>query len=149
VDIIRLTEELGEQFASRAEQMDQSFTMSVPEGRVHVSGSENQLRQVVINLLENALKFTPANGKISLTVEQSTDAITVTVSDSGIGIPPEDLPHVFERFHRGRNASEYSGNGLGLAIVKAIVSEHYGQVAIQSPAGQGTKVSIVLPTVQD
>ena len=151
VDIIRLTQELGEQFASRAEQMDQSFTMSVPDGSVYVSGSKTQLQQVVINLLENALKFTPANEKISLTVEPSTDAITLTVSDSGIGIPLEDLPHVFERFHRGRNASEYTGNGLGLAIVKAIVSEHHGQVAIQSPAGQGTKVSIVLPipTVQN
>ena len=151
VDIIGLIQELGEQFASRAEQMDQSFTMSVPDGSVYVLGSRTQLQQVVINLLENALKFTPANEKISLAVEPSTDAITLTVSDSGIGIPPEDLPHVFERFHRGRNASEYSGNGLGLAIVNAIVREHHGQVAIQSPAGQGTKVSIVLPipTVQD
>jgi signal transduction histidine kinase len=73
--------------------------------------------------------------------------LILSVSDSGIGIPPEDLPHVFERFHRGRNVSEYTGNGLGLAIVKAIVSAHEGKVTIQSQPGQGTQVSISLPTV--
>ena len=98
--------------------------MKLPDETVDIPGNETQLRQVIINLLENALKFTPAGGWISLSVEHSPDQVTLTVSDSGIGIPPEDLPHLFERFHRGRNASEYPGNGLGLAIVKAIVNAH-------------------------
>ena len=146
VEVIQLTREVGEQFASRAEQMDRGFSLELPNQSVLMSGNEMHLRQVLMNLLENALKFTPADGNIALDVDCSAGEVKLTVSDSGIGIPPEDLPHVFERFHRGRNASEYSGNGLGLAIVKAIVTEHNGRVAIQSQAGQGTAVSVVFPT---
>jgi two-component system, OmpR family, phosphate regulon sensor histidine kinase PhoR len=162
VNFTQIVREVGEQFASRAEQADRLFTMNIPEEPVQVLGNEMQLRQIVINLLENALKFTPNNGWISLqlTLEsasllanlrelapalQNRGVITMTVSDSGIGIPPEDLPHLFERFHRGRNASEYSGNGLGLAIVKAIVNAHKGDVAVQSEPGQGTSISVSLP----
>ena len=145
VDLIQLVRELGEQFASRAEQTDRSFTMNIPDEKISVLGNETQLRQILINLLENALKFTPVGGWISLRLEHSFDQITLTVSDSGIGIPPEDLPHLFERFHRGRNASEYPGNGLGLAIVKAIVSAHKGDVAVQSEGRQSTSITVSLP----
>src|SRR5258707_9612448 len=170
VDLIQLVREVGEQFASRAEQTERSFTMNIPNDAVRVMGNETQLRQVVINLLENALKFTPASGWISLqlTLEsasllanlrehtlmgtralavQNRDEITLTVSDSGIGIPPEDLPHLFERFHRGRNVSEFTGNGLGLAIVKAIVEAHGGIVRANSGgSGGGRGVMVGLMT---
>ncbi len=142
VDMIQLIREVGEQFASRAEQAERIFTMKLPEGNVHVQGHVTQLRQVLINLLENALKFTPAHGMISFDVERSADQITLTVSDSGIGIPSEDLPHLFERFHRARNVSEYPGNGLGLAIVKAIVDVHEGDVVVRSEENRGTAISV-------
>jgi len=119
--------------------------MELPEEAVHVDGNETRLKQVITNLLENALKFTPAGGWIALDLERVSDQIVLTVSDSGIGIPPEDLPHLFERFHRGRNASEYPGNGLGLAIVKAIVEAHQGKVAVHSETMQGTSISVALP----
>ena len=145
VDLTQLVREVSEQFASRAEQTDRTFTVDLPEEVVTVSGNEGQLQQVLINLLENALKFTPTNGWVSLNLEHSDNQIKLTVSDSGIGIPPEDLPHLFERFHRGRNASEYPGNGLGLAIVKAIVLAHRGNVSVESNPEQGTSVSVILP----
>jgi signal transduction histidine kinase len=145
VDLLPLVREVGEQFASRAEQANRLFTMKLPDEMVDVQGSETQLRQVIMNLLENALKFTPAGGWISLHLEHALDQVTLTISDSGIGIPPDDLPHLFERFHRGRNASEYPGNGLGLAIVKAIVNAHQGNVAVQSEPRQGTSISVSLP----
>ncbi|RPJ28478.1 MAG: sensor histidine kinase [Chloroflexi bacterium] len=145
VDLLQLAHEVGEQFASRAEQANRLFSMKLPEERVAVQGSETQLRQIAINLLENALKFTPAGGWISLHLEHALDQVTLTVSDSGIGIPPDDLPHLFERFHRGRNASEYPGNGLGLAIVKAIVEAHQGNVAVQSEPMRGTSIAVSLP----
>jgi len=146
VDLIQLVKEIGEQFASRAEQTDRSFTMNIPDDAVSVLGNETQLRQVVINLLENALKFTPADGQIILNLEQTDNEIRLKVSDSGIGIPPEDLPHLFERFHRGRNVSEFTGNGLGLAIVKAIVQSHSGKVEAQSPGlGEGSVFIMNLP----
>jgi signal transduction histidine kinase len=149
VEIIQIVREVGEQYASRAEQTDRSFTMNLPDGVVSVLGNETQLKQVVTNLLENALKFTPASGTVSLSLERSANQIILTVSDSGIGIPPEDMPHIFERFHRGRNVSEFSGNGLGLAIVKAIANVHKGRVAVQSRPMQGTSVSMSLPLIAD
>jgi signal transduction histidine kinase len=119
--------------------------MQLPDEPARVRGNETQLRRVVVNLLENAIKFTPANGTISLTLDRSADEIHLTVSDSGIGIPPEDLSHLFERFHRGRNASEYPGSGLGLAIVKAIVGLHQGTITAQSEEKQGATFTLSLP----
>ena len=145
VDFMQIVREVGEQFASRAEQADRSFTLNVPEAEIEVMGNETQLRQVAINLLENAFKFTPQHGSIAVELERSASEVKLQISDTGIGIPIEDLPHLFERFHRGRNASEYPGNGLGLAIVKAIVNAHKGEVAVQSEPMQGTSVSISLP----
>jgi signal transduction histidine kinase len=145
VDFVQLTREIGEQFASRAEQTDRSFVMNIQSDALDVMGNEMQLKQVVMNLLENALKFTPENGTISLDLQRSGDEVKLSVSDTGIGILSEDLPHIFERFHRGRNASAYPGNGLGLAIVKAIVTAHGGTVAVESQASHGTTIKISLP----
>jgi signal transduction histidine kinase len=147
VNFIQLAREVGEQFASRAEQAERTFTMSLPGDETQVNGNESQLRQVILNLLENSLKFTPAQGTISLALESQVDKVQLNISDSGIGIPPEDLPHLFERFHRGRNASEYPGNGLGLAIVKAILANHHGNIVVQSKPAQGTTVTLTLPRV--
>ena len=145
VDFIQLVREAGEQFASRAEQTEREFKLSLVDEPVIVMGRQDQLRQVLINLLENALKFTPRDGLVSVSLERFEDEVTLNVSDTGIGIPPEDRPHLFERFHRGRNVSEYAGSGLGLAIVKAIVSAHGGSVTVQSEPRHGTLVTISLP----
>ncbi len=149
LDIVQLAREVGEQYASRAEQTDRSYTTNLPDDPISVLGNETQLRQVLTNLLENALKFTPAGGWISLNVERSASQVTLTVSDSGIGIPPEDLPYLFNRFHRARNASSYAGNGLGLAIVKAIVTLHKGNVSVTSKLMQGASISTSLPLLQE
>jgi signal transduction histidine kinase len=145
MDIVQLVREVGEQVASRAEQAEREFRMSIFEGPAIVYGNENQLRQVLINLFENAIKFTPKTGSVSIKLERILNEVKLTVADTGIGIPPEDLPHLFERFHRGRNASEYSGNGLGLAIVKAIVAVHGGNVAVESKLMQGTIMVVSIP----
>ena len=145
VDFAELVREIGEQFASRAEQTEREFKLSLVDEPVIVVGHQDQLRQVLINLLDNALKFTPRDGLVSVSLERSENEVTLNVNDTGIGIPPEDLPHLFERFHRGRNVSEYTGNGLGLAIVKAIVSAHGGSVMVRSGPRQGTFVTISLP----
>jgi signal transduction histidine kinase len=142
IDFSQLVREVSEQFASRAEQTDHEFEAGPMAKNVTVIGNPEQLRQVMINLLENALKFTPVNGLISVAFEAVYDEAKLTITDTGIGIPPEDLPHLFERFHRGRNASNYAGNGLGLAIVKAIVAAHKGEVLVQSEVGKGTQVIV-------
>ena len=145
VDISQLTRETGELFASRAEQSERIFTMTVPDEVVLVYGNESQLRRVIGNLLENAFKFTPIQGNISLTLECMTNDARLIVSDSGIGIPPEDLPYLFERFHRARNVSAYPGSGLGLAIVNAITNLHRGTIIVRSDEKQGTVVIVTLP----
>jgi signal transduction histidine kinase len=95
-------------------------------------------------LLDNALKFTPEGGTINVTLRPTGESAELCVQDSGIGIPAEDLPHLFSRFHRGRNATAYPGSGLGLAIVRAIVASHGGQVTAEN-ASPGARFCVSLP----
>jgi signal transduction histidine kinase len=145
LDWASMTAEIGERFASRAEQAERSFTLDLPTSPLLIQGNALQLMRLLDNLLENALKFTPAGGTIRLGLERKDEFAVLCVADSGIGIPAEDLPHLFERFHRGRNSAEYPGTGLGLAIVKAIVELHGGQVKAQSAGrGQGSQFYVWL-----
>lgn len=145
VDFSQIVQEMSEQFASRAEQTDHEFKTTPSKGNILVCGNPDQLRQVLINLFENALKFTPAHGRITVALEADEDNATLTITDTGIGIPAEDLPHLFERFHRGRNTSSYAGNGLGLAIVKALVGAQGGKVSVRSETGKGTQMIVSMP----
>ncbi len=138
--------EAAERFASRAEQAERSFTLHLPESEIAVHGDRLQLHRALDNLLENALKFTPKGGSIELQMQQKDDQVILIVTDTGIGILPEDLPQLFSRFHRGRNSAEFPGNGLGLAIVKAIATAHGGQVQVESAGKeQGSRFTLVLP----
>jgi signal transduction histidine kinase len=98
-------------------------------------GDADRLRTAIANLLDKGLKFTPAGGTVVLGVRADGKLARLWVSDTGIGVPHEDMPGLFERFHRGRNASAYDGSGLGLAIVKATAELHGGTVLAQSGDG--------------
>lgn len=148
LDLRQLVAQIGERFASRADQANRNFNLTLPDSEAIILGNATQLDRAMSNLFENALKFTPEDGNISLTLEKSENAAILTITDTGIGIPPEDLPHLFERFHRGRNSSPYPGNGLGLAIVKASVTAHKGSIQVESLVGQGTSIIIQLPLVK-
>ncbi|GAA0399334.1 HAMP domain-containing sensor histidine kinase [Paenibacillus motobuensis] len=114
-----------------------------------ITADKDQLNQVWTNLLGNSIKFTPEGGLIHFQLKTRMDGYTVTLSDSGIGIAPEQLGRVFERFYmtdRSRNRSG-GGNGLGLAIVKKIVALHQGDIHMESKVGQGTKVVVHLPAI--
>ena len=105
-----------------------AFEWALPETPVAVLGAEAQLKAALTNLLDNVLKFTPEGGRICLGCRLEGETAVLWVEDTGIGLPEADLPHLFERFYRGRNATAYPGSGLGLAIVKAVVERHEGQV---------------------
>jgi signal transduction histidine kinase len=107
----------------------------------------HRLERVLSNLLENALKYSPAGGVVSVWVTQEEDWAVLTVEDEGMGIPQEDLPHVFERFYRAANAAHLSGTGLGLAGARQITEQHGGAITIASVQGQGTRVTLRLPMV--
>jgi signal transduction histidine kinase len=115
--------------------------------RVKITADADQLNQVWINLLGNAIKFTPAYGKIRVSLEPLTDRVIVLIQDTGIGINEEDRERIFERFYKGDRARqrETGSNGLGLAIVKRIVDLHHGTIDVQSEPGKGTVFKVTLP----
>lgn len=108
------------------------------------------LHQAVYNLVENALKYTPANGRVSIRTISQPDYLIFSIEDSGIGIPPEDVPHLFEKFYRGkqREARAQPGSGLGLAIVHSIAESHRGRVWVESVIGKGSIFYLQVPLVQ-
>jgi signal transduction histidine kinase len=128
VDLAELAHLIAEVYASRAEQAEINFELALPGEPVVISGDPAQLNAALANLLDNALKFTPPGGTVRLRLEKLDAQVSLSVEDTGIGIPTEDLPLLFQRFHRGRNSAAYPGNGLGLAIVKAIVNAHGGTI---------------------
>jgi signal transduction histidine kinase len=146
VELMALVREASELYASRAEQASLTFSLHLPGEPVTIRGQPTQLRQALGNLLDNAIKFTPEGGHISVGLRQEGSWVTLWVQDTGIGVPADDLPGLFNRFCRGRNAAAYPGSGLGLAIVKAVVEGHGGQVTAES-LDPGARFSIRLPMI--
>ena len=114
---------------------------------VPVTGDSGWIERLLVNLIDNALKFTPAGGRVEVGVDEVNEMGTLIVSDTGVGIPQAALPHVFERFYRADSARspEVDGAGLGLALVKWIAERHLGVVDIRSEEGKGTVVTVHLP----
>ena len=124
-----------------------SITVDVPNDLPKVSGDDKRLSQVFLNLLDNAVKYTPESGSIKIRAFANEKMVQIDVSDTGIGIPENDLPRIFERFYRVDKARsrELGGTGLGLSIVKHIVLTHGGQVWVKSEVGQGSTFSLTIP----
>ena len=124
-----------------------TLTAGGPGGDLIVNGDANQLDRVLINLISNAVKFTPKGGAICLTADRDGEAAVVSVRDTGIGIPERDKKALFTRFFRASNAVEQAipGTGLGLTIVRTIISNHSGEIELQSQEGRGTKVTLRIP----
>ncbi|MBL8744654.1 MAG: response regulator [Myxococcales bacterium] len=121
----------------------------LPENRIVTRGDAGRLQQVVWNLLSNAIKFTPAGGRVCVEVEQRDAAIALRVADNGVGISPDFLPHVFDRFRQadGSTSRSHGGLGLGLAIVKQLAELHGGTAAVESDGkGRGATFIVTLPT---
>ncbi len=145
--------DLAELATSTAEQMcllaeDKGITISSKAPRsVFIEGDRARLKQVVVNLLDNAIKYTPDGGKIQLSVVAGEGKAVLEVEDNGIGIPAEARPHIFERFFRVDKARsrEMGGAGLGLSIVKSICTAHGGRVDFQSTEGAGSRFTVELP----
>ncbi len=146
-NICALMYEMSEIHASQAEQAGVDYTLDVPEQPIVISGIREHISRVLDNLLDNAIKFTPSGGDIHVGLKRAEQWVEITVSDTGIGIPEEDLPVLFERFQRGKNTSKYPGSGLGLAIVKAIVEAQGGTVSALS-SSDGTTMSVRLPITE-
>jgi len=146
VDLGELAAETTEQMKLLAEEKSLSMRCYARPG-VYVEGDRSRLKQVMVNLLDNALKYTPEGGEIEMRVRVDEHRAILEVADTGAGIPAEALPHVFERFYRADKARsrESGGAGLGLAIAKAICIAHDAEIKIASSEGQGSRFIVELP----
>jgi signal transduction histidine kinase len=119
----------------------------MPDTPLRVHHDAQRVGQAVSNLVGNAVKFTPPGGRVIVSVLPIEGGGLIEVADTGVGIDPDELPRVFERFYRGSRANEArsSGSGLGLAIVKSIIDMHGGTIAVQSRLGAGTRFAVTLP----
>jgi signal transduction histidine kinase len=150
-DIVPLPDLLAE-IARTVEKLAaaKGVTLALDAAQGTVRGDRVRLRQVLLILLDNALRFTPAGGTVRLGAQASGREVVVHVSDSGAGIPPKHLAHVFERFYQvPGQPDEGRGNGLGLSIARGLVEAQHGKITMSSQAGKGTTVQIVLPAAGD
>src|SRR6266852_6186453 len=149
VDIREIIEEAGETGELLAEHAGVAIEIHLPPEPVVVPVDRSRIRQLALNLIENAVKYTPRGGQVSVELGSHDGRVVFSVADTGIGIAPGDLPHVFDRFWRADSArtrtSERAGTGLGLAICKWIAEAHGGTIEVQSRPGRGTTFTVGLP----
>jgi two-component system sensor histidine kinase BaeS len=131
--------------AQAAQEKQVTMTVTPYEDGLLVTGDPHRLEQALQNLASNALRHTPPGGTVTLGATRDDGAVKLQVSDTGVGIPPEHLPHVFDRFYKADQARSKIGSGLGLSIVRAIVERHGGKVSVRSTPGVETVFEIALP----
>jgi signal transduction histidine kinase len=146
LDLAELAANTTEQMRLLAEDKEIALRCESEEP-VGVEGDRARLKQVIVNLVDNAIKYTPAGGLVGVKVRASNGRAMLEVNDNGVGIPAEALPHIFERFYRVDKARsrQMGGAGLGLSIIKAIVTAHGGQVRVESVEGRGSRFLVELP----
>ena len=134
----------------RADEKGVTLTLRPWREQLAVMGTDDGLDRIFVNLIGNAVKYTPSGGRVTVVVQPEGDSVRVTVSDTGIGIPADALPHLFEEFYRAPNAkaSEEVGTGLGLAIVKDLVQRYNGQITVASVEGEGSTFTVTFPLVR-
>jgi len=152
VDIQELLEQIVAEARQQPEAAHRRFGLSVPVAPwplPPVSGDEDLLFLAVYNLLDNGLKFTRAGDSIEVRASEEENGVVVEVADTGLGIPDDELPHIFEELYRGREVKGTPGSGLGLALVKAVVERHGGRITVRSRVGRGSVFALWLPAYRD
>jgi two-component system phosphate regulon sensor histidine kinase PhoR len=149
-DVAKVCAEATTTIVPQAKQRDVALITDLPPGELLLEADRNRLRQVLVNLIANAVKFTPAGGSVTLKGWVEAGAMRFTIADTGIGIPAQDLPHIFDRFFRVTRARSrmQGGSGLGLTIVKNAIDAHRGEINVESTENVGTTVFIKLPLAQ-
>ena len=147
LNLVELVRRVAEIVQPEAEARGVPVTLSLPDTPLPFRITDEDVYRLVGNLLENAVKYTPQGGRVSLEVRGSESQILIIISDTGIGISPDAMPHIFEEFYRAANVKELGteGTGLGLSLVKRIVDLYQGQMRVESELGKGTTFTVTLP----
>lgn len=145
-----LVSDLEEELAPLALTNSIDLRLEIPNKPLYVSGDSDRLYQAIANLINNAIQYTPAGGKVTIRLASVDRTAIVTVRDNGIGIAAEDLPHIFDRFYRVQadRSRTTGGTGLGLAIVRAIVKAHHGNIQVESQRSVGSTFTVTLPKLE-
>lgn len=145
VDLGEVVRQVTERLRAQAERGGLSLEVDIPASLPEALGDEERVEQVLVNLLHNAIKFTPLGGRVTISTRVEGDSILVSVADTGVGISADDLPRIFERFYKADKARAGGGTGLGLAIAKHIVEAHGGKIWAESTEGRGSTFTFTLP----
>lgn len=135
---------LTKQYLPRTKEKKLELQLKLDDKPKEILGDENRIKQVVINLLDNSIKFTKEQGRIILSAYKEDNSTVIAVEDTGIGIPEEDLPHIKDKFYKGKDSMSHSG--IGLSICDEIIKLHGGDLIIESELGKGTLVKVILPS---
>ncbi|MGH7790880.1 MAG: sensor histidine kinase, partial [Thermodesulfobacteriota bacterium] len=144
MNVAPLIEDVVELYSYVAEEKGVSVHTGFPK-ELYIKGDRNWIRQVLANLLDNAIKYTPSGGRIDIEAFRREQEVAITVKDTGVGISPEELDKIWERLYRGDKSRSQRGLGLGLSLVKAIVGAHRGYVDVSSKPGVGSVFTVYLP----
>jgi len=144
VSISKLLQEIVDLYQYVGEGKDISIVVDCVKD-LQIVADQNRIRQVLGNLIDNAVKYTPPQGRVTVRAQREKEGIILSVKDTGVGIPSEEIPHIWNRLHRGDKSRSQPGLGLGLSLVKAIVNAHKGHTEVQSAPGEGSIFRITLP----
>ena len=146
-DIFGFLSAIGSAFSSFAEQRNIKYDIRIPGEEFFTMFDQDKLEKIIYNLLSNAFKFTPDNGEVTFNIHFKNDLLTMEISDTGIGISPEHLPFIFDRFFQSDNSitREYEGTGIGLSLTKELIELMQGKIDVESQQGKGSKFTITIP----
>lgn len=149
IDLADVIDRARQRLHVQADRAGLSIHVDVPQDLPRPLADEEAIERVLLNLIHNAIKFTPTGGKITVSARAGDNTVAVSVSDTGVGIPSDELPRIFERFYRADKARTGGGTGMGLAIAKHIVRAHHGDIRAESTAGRGARFTFALPAAQE
>jgi signal transduction histidine kinase len=146
LDVSQLIEEIVELYEHIAEDKHIAVSLNCSKN-IWVSADRNRMRQVLANLLDNALKYTNDEGTVAIDAYEQDSQIVIRVRDNGAGIPPAEISKIWDRLHRGDTSRSQPGLGLGLSLVNAVVQAHKGRIGVQSELGGGAVFTLYLPSI--
>ena len=149
VSVIEPINNAIESLSSLAERKDIIIKLVIDKDLPPLLGDSLSLSEVFVNVIGNSIKYSPSGSKVAIRGFMKGSELSITIKDEGIGIPPEDLPHIFEGFYRGKSTKESTGHGIGLAVARQIVEAHGGSIMVDSEVNKGTTFSVIFPVHQD